>query len=189
MKFIQNSKITLFICLMLLSITAFSQEEHSKHNSEEQHEFKRNVITVLLSHTYINSAKENPDGSNWIAAPSFTFNYNFNFNHTWAIGLHNDIIIRNIDLEDTHDGGDGIKRELPISSAIMLIYKPFQHLAFIAGGGMEFSKHENFEIIRFGFESPIHLPNNWEIQASLTADIGIEAYNSITFGFGIAKLF
>ena len=160
------------------------QTEHSEHS-----ELKKHSISAVLSHTNINSAKENRNGSNWIAAPSFCFNYNFNINHKWAIGLHNDIIVENIDLDHTHDGGDGVIRQRPISMAIMGTYKPLKYLAFLAGGGVELSKHEDFPVIRLGVEAPMHLPNNWEVFGSLTGDIGIDSYDSITFGIGFAKLF
>ena len=64
-----------------------------------------------------------------------------------------------------------------------------EHLALMAGGGMEFSKDENFALVRFGVEVPFHIPNNWEIFGALTYDINIDAYDSLSFGFGIAKLF
>ena len=182
----------LTIVITLLSSISHAQhedtnnvhEEHSEHS-----ELKRHTISAVISHTHINSAKENKNGSNWIAAPSVCFNYNYNFNHKWAIGLHNDIIIENVDLEHTHEGGEGIIRQRPISMAIMGTYKPFKHIAFLAGGGVELSKHEDFAVIRLGVEAPFHMPNNWEVFGSLTGDIGIDSYDSVTFGIGVAKLF
>ena len=43
--------------------------------------------------------------------------------------------------------------------------------------------------MRLGFETPFHIPNNWEIFGSVLFDININAYNSLSFGLGIAKLF
>lgn len=185
------------ICILCIgfSLTTtinFAQHTESKKENEhpeEHHELKKHTVSAVLSHTHINSAKENKNGSNWIAAPSFCINYNYNFNHKWSVGLHNDIIIENIDLEHTHEGGEGIIRQRPISMAIMGTYKPFKHLAFLAGGGVELSKHEDFAVIRLGVEAPMHLPNNWEVFGSLTGDIGIDSYDSVTFGIGFAKLF
>jgi len=178
------------VLFLLFSFSLFAQHDESSEASEDHHSsIKKHSFSFVVSHTHINSAKENPDGSKWIAAPSFCINYNYNFSHKWAIGLHNDIIIENIDLEHTHEGGVGVKRERPISMAIMGTYKPLDHLAILLGGGMELSNHENFGVIRFGIETPIHIQNNWEIFTSLTADIGIDNYDSFTFGFGIAKLF
>lgn len=188
-KSLTIQKITPLI-FFLFSITIYAQtHEEPEHHTEEHNEIERHAVSFVVSHTHINSAEENPDGTKWIAAPSFCVNYNYNFNHKWSLGLHNDIIIETIDLEHTHEGGDGIKRERPISMAIMATYKPLEHLAILLGGGMEFSNHEDFTVIRFGVETPIHIQNNWEIFTSLTADIGIDNYDSFTFGFGIAKLF
>ena len=178
------------ILFLLFSVSLIAQDHESSQDSEVHHSsVKKHSFSFVVSHTHINSAKENPDGSKWIAAPSFCINYNYNFNHKWAIGLHNDIILENINLEHTHEGGEGVKRERPLSSAIMGTYKPLEHLAILLGGGMEFSNHEDFAVIRFGIETPIHIQNNWEIFTSLTTDIGIDNYDSFTFGFGIAKLF
>lgn len=179
----------LFCTFFLICFVSFGQHDtEQKNHSSEHQEIKRHTISFVLSHTHINSAKENPKGTNWVAAPSFCLNYNYNLNHKWAIGLHNDIIIENIDLEHTNEGGNGIIRERPISIAAMASYKPIKHLALLAGGGFELSKHEDFPVVRIGVESPFHLPNNWELFGTLTADIGIDNYNSITFGIGIAKL-
>lgn len=192
-----NISIKITVLLLLICTSVVSQSHHNEeedHKSEKEHheehsELKKHTIGFVVSHTHINSAEENPDGSKWIAAPSFCINYNFNISHKWSIGLHNDIIIETIDLEHTHEGGDGIKRERPISAAIMGSYKLFDHFVILAGGGMEFSNHEDFAVVRIGFETPIHIQNNWEIFTSLTGDIGIENYDSFTFGFGISKLF
>ncbi len=71
----------------------------------------------------------------------------------------------------------------------MGIYKPVPYLGLMAGAGREFSSHEDFTVIRFGIEAPFHLPNNWEVFGVLTYDININAYESLTYGIGIGKLF
>lgn len=190
------SRLQLFFSFLLifqvLPICAQHDENNvhitDKHETEE-HELKRHTISFVVSHTNINSARENANGSNWIATPSFGLNYNFNISHKWAIGLHNDIIVENIDLSHTHDSGERVIRQRPISIAAMVTYMPFKHLAFLAGGGMELSKHEDFPVVRFGLEAPFHLGNNWEFLGVLSTDIGIDSYDSITFGLGVAKLF
>jgi len=206
-----------FIILSILFIVfnctySFSQEtEHqSNHNSdfeiknqEKHHEehHKKHAISFVISHTHIKSGIKNNSGDNWIALPSFGINYNYSFNEKWAIGLHNDIIVEEFIVEDPnahetvelHKNEDleleGITRSHPIASAIMLTYKPYEHIALLAGGGMEFSKEENFALIRLGLEFPFHIPNDWEIFGAAAFDINIDAYNSFTFGIGIAKLF
>ncbi len=194
---------------------SFSQEsEHHNdsnkvHDLESQHEVqeehheghhKKHAISLVISHTHIKSGVKNETGDNWMALPSFGINYNYSFNEKWAIGLHNDIIIEEFIVEDKNHEGEihakseeveipGIDRGRPIASAVMLTYKPHEHIALLAGGGMEFSKHENFALIRFGVEFPFHIPNDWEVLGVMSYDINIDAYNGFTFGFGIAKLF
>lgn len=186
---------------------SFSQEsEHQNDVQEEHHEghHKKHSISAVISHTHIRSGVKNETGDNWIALPSFGINYNYSLNEKWAIGLHNDIIIEEFIVEDPNAGEHhekytqakyeeveipGIERSHPIASAIMITYKPFEHVAFLAGGGMEFSKEENFALIRFGIEFPFEIPNDWEILGVMAYDINIDAYDSFTFGIGIAKLF
>lgn len=195
--------------IFFTSNSLFSQEEEhhktetTEHATHVEHAHHKHAFSFFMSHTHIKSGVKNNTGDNWIALPSFGINYNYNFSEKWAIGLHNDIIIEEFIVEDTdhiepHTTGDtrneeveipGIERSRPISSAIMISYKAMDHLVLLAGGGMEFSKHENFGVIRFALETPFHIPNNWEIIGAFSYDINIDAYNSITFGLGIAKLF
>ena len=176
------------------------QEPHQEEHDTGHH--KKHAISVVISHTHIKSGVKNNSGDNWIALPSFGLNYNYSINEKWAIGLHNDIIVEEFIVEDPNAHGsdvllhknedaeiEGIERGRPIASAVMITYKPFKHIAFLAGGGMEFSKHENFALIRLGIEFPFHIPNDWEIFGATAFDINIDAYNGFTFGFGIAKLF
>jgi len=175
------------------------EKDHQEEHQESHH--KKHALSVVISHTHIKSGVKNNSGDNWIALPSFGINYNYSFNEKWAIGLHNDIIIEEFVVEDPNKNSlpefhkneelevEGIERSRPIASAIMVTYKPFEHVALLAGGGMEFSKEENFALIRFGVEFPFHIPNDWEIFGAMSYDINIDAYNGFTFGFGIAKLF
>lgn len=176
------------------------EDSHQELHHEEHH--KKHAISLVISHTHIRSGVKNNTGDNWMALPSFGINYNYSFNEKWAIGLHNDIIIEEFTVEDPNANGnevelhknedpeiEGIERGRPIASAVMLTYKPHEHIALLAGGGMEFSKLENFALIRFGVEFPFHIPNNWEILGVMTYDINIDAYDGFTFGFGLAKLF
>jgi len=203
-----------FVFLSLLFIifnyfNSYSQEEkdttghHDLENQEVEHDghHKKHAVSAVISHTHIKSGVKNETGDNWIALPSFALNYNYSINEKWAIGLHNDIIVEEFVVEGTssHEGNvlhkneepiiDGIERSRPIASAIMVTYKPFEHIAFLAGGGMEFSKEENFALVRLGIEFPFHIPNDWEIFGAMAFDINIDAYNSFAFGIGIAKLF
>ena len=205
----------LFLTAIFIFIScnySFSQEHDPHATDEKVHKViedadqeahhKKHAISAVISHTHINSGVKNNTGDNWIALPSFGLNYNYSFNEKWAIGLHNDIIVEEFIIEDANAHSnevvlhkneeadiEGIERSHPIASAVMITYKPFKHIAFLAGGGMEFSKEENFALIRLGLEFPFHIPNDWEVFGVTAFDINIDAYNSFTFGIGIAKLF
>ncbi len=196
-----NYRIFFLVAFLLFfsNYNSCAQETEHEENHEEHH--KKHAISLVLSHTHIRSGVKNDSGDKWISLPSFGFNYNYAFNEKWALGLHTDIIVEEFIVEGQSESGNkyfakneeveipGIERSYPIAPAIMLSYKPMEHLALMAGGGMEFSKDENFALVRFGVEVPFHIPNNWEIFGALTYDINIDAYDSLSFGFGIAKLF
>ena len=199
-----NITILIFLCN-----NSFSQEIKNEDLAGKEHKivehnnghFKKHAIAFMISHTHINTAIKDDSGNSLLALPSFAINYNYNFNKKWSLGWHNDIIIEEfvVSGSDTHQSdavlkseeneGKIIDRGRPVSSAIMATYKPYKHLALLAGGGMEFSKHEDFAVVRLGIEAPFHIPNNWEVFGSVLFDININAYNSLSFGLGIAKLF
>ncbi len=196
----------LSLCIILFSLTPVLSQENEEHNDKmhEQHEehLHKHAVSLIMSHTHIASGLKNGEPK-WLIVPSIGLNYNYNINEKWSVGLHNDIIIEEFEVEDPSSGGHEhealyksseesiakIERSKPISAAIMVSYKPMEHLALMAGGGMEFSKHDDFAVIRLGVETPFHIPNNWEIIGSLTYDMNINAYNAFTLGIGIAKLF
>jgi hypothetical protein len=198
-----------FLMLLLFSFPVFSQEKETENNikseekefSEENESSKKHAISFVLSHTHIRSGIDNKTGDDWIAAPSFAINYNYLINEKWAIGLHTDIITEEFIVSDNTEESeiilhkneevevDGLERNHPVASAVMITFKAHEHFALLAGGGMEFSKEENFALVRLGVEVPFEIPGNWEIFGAFTYDINIDAYNSVNFGIGIAKLF
>ncbi len=198
------------IFFLINSQCAYSQDSAHQKNSdqedtiEEHHvkHFKKHAISFMISHTNINTGiKDNKDKNAWLALASFGLNYNFNFNEKWALGLHTHMIIEDFAVKESgshnenlstfsEEGGSAIiERGTPISLALIGSYKVHKHIALLAGAGMEFSSHKDFKVIKFGVEFPFHIPNNWEIYGALLYDINIDAYQSLTVGMGIAKLF
>jgi len=200
----------LSFCIFFALSPLFSQEhendsEETNAEIHEQHEehFHKHAISFIMSHTHVSTGLENGQTKRLVLA-SLGFNYNYNISKKWSVGLHNDLIIEDFEVEDPHAEGHDpkslnklyeedaiatIERSKPISSAIMVSYKPLEHLVLMAGGGMELSKNENFGLIRLGLEIPFHIPNNWEVLGAVAYDFNIDAYNSFTLGIGIAKLF
>ena len=202
----RNIIITCFIFANFGLITQSWSQEHVNHtgeiqSSEDRHSgHKKHLISVSINHTVIFAGIKNGSASN-LTLPSFGLNYTYVFNKKWALGLHNDIILEDFLVKETTTDAKSfssdeeneeikfIERGNPISAAIMMIYKPWPFLGVMAGAGREFSSHEDFTVIRLGLETPVHLPKNWEIYGVLTYDINIDAYESLTYGIGIGKLF
>ncbi len=177
---------TVLFCLFFT--TLIYAQDHDK--SEEPHEnYKKHAISAALSHTHINNGVKDGETVKWEALPSFALNYNFNITDKWAIGIHNDIIIEEFEVESKDENKQTTKRTRPVASAIMVSYKAYKHLVLMTGGGMEFSKEEDFGLVRLGLEFPFEIPGEWEIFGALTWDININAYNSVNMGIGITKLF
>jgi len=197
----------LFILIIMISGSSLYAQEHheisEQHEGESNHheEHSKHLISASLNHTIIFSAIKNGESKSAIHVPSFGLNYTYSFNHKWAIGLHNDIILEEFVIEGQGSGGEildvrnenavdeFIEREIPIALAVVVIYNPIPHLGILAGAGREFSPQEDFNLIRFGLETPFHLRNNWEIFGVLTYDINIDAYDSLNYGIGIGKMF
>jgi len=174
----------LLINLLLFILFANAQE---KENKEEEKSEKRHSIAVLVSHTQIVNGIKGED-KKWISVPSWGIDYNYEINERWAIGLHNDIIVESFVVE--HNDGTEIERSSPIASAVVGMFKPIKNFSIVLGVGGEFSKEENLFLIKAGIEYGHRiLHDNWEIIASLTNDLKLDAYNSWNIGFGIARRF
>lgn len=174
--------------------TSAEGHEEAAHSSGEAHEFKHHFIGLSIGHTHVATGVAE-GSSRWLVLPSFGLSYVYGFNEKWGIGLHNEIIVEDFLVKDSRgrsSGGGGdiavIERGRPIAVALVGIYKIHPNIGIVAGGGMEFSSHENFGLVKLGLEFPYHLRHGWEIFGTLSADLKIDAYNSFSFGFGIAKL-
>lgn len=203
-----NNKLLFTLCFLILCcvVPAMAQEsgeKGEKHQEQqtEQHEshHKHHALSASINHTIIFSGIKNGETQTSVNVPSFGLNYTYFFNKKWGLGLHNDIILEDFIVKgessddpatrSTDEEIGVIKRGRPISMAIMGVYKVIPNLGIMAGAGMEFSEHEDYAVIRFGLEAPVHLPKNWEIFGTLTYDIMIDAYTSLTYGIGVVKIF
>jgi len=199
-------KCSYVLLLFFLSFQIYAQENElmkethqdpKTDHDEEPH--KKHAISASINHTVIFSAVKDGESRSSIIVPSFGLNYNYVFSEKWGIGLHNDIILEDFVVKDASPNDPttrnteaeivAIERGRPISMALMAIYKPIKNLGIMAGGGMEFSSHEDYVVIRFGLEAPFHLPKHWEVFGVLSYDIMIDAYSSLTYGIGVVKLF
>ncbi|MFL0354279.1 hypothetical protein [Xanthomarina sp. GH4-25] len=180
MKFYTNF---LLITLFLFSIVSNAQSEQESSELKERH----HSLQFLLGHTQIQEAI-NEDGKRaWLSVPSFELNYNFEINEKWAIGLHTDIVIEDFSVETFSEDNKVIERSSPIAPAIVTSFKFCNHFSALLGLGGEFSKEENFMLIRIGIEYGYEFHKNWELVSNLTNDSKFNAYNSFSFGIGIAR--
>jgi hypothetical protein len=206
--FMTNTKLFYLICFLIFCFVIPTKAQESGKKEEKHHEqetdqhvshHKKHALSASINHTIIFSGVKNGETQTSVFVPSFGLNYTYFFNNKWALGLHNDIILEDF-LVKGESSGDPvakssdeeitvIERGRPVSMAIMGIYKPIQNLGIMAGAGMEFSSHEDYAVIRFGLEAPVHLGQTWEIYGTITYDIMIDAYTSLTYGIGLVILF
>jgi len=186
MRFRLNSAVLL---LLLNVLTLFGQEEQNDKDwtkEKEGGEHLHHVIGFSIGHTHISTGFKD-DGTQWLALPSFGLSYAYFFNEKWALGLHNEIIVEDFVVQGSDDE-TFIERGRPIAVAVTGIYKVHRHIGLMVGAGMEFSSHEDFALVKIGAEFPYEFAHGWEMFGALSLDINIDAYNSFSFGFGIAKL-
>jgi hypothetical protein len=179
-------KYFLTAAFLVFSITAISQEIEKKEAKEEEGLRGTHRLTLAMGHAHLSQGIMENGKKGWKVIPSWGFDYDYWINNHWAIGLQNDMIIENFEVED-HENKI-IERSRPFSSVASVIFKPKKHVSFIAGMGGEFSKEENLALTRLGIESGWEMKNNWEFGISFLYDIKWNAYNAWTISFNISKL-
>jgi hypothetical protein len=173
-----------FIVFLLFYATVFSQEEiHSKSHSYH-------TLGFMISHTQISQGVQENGDKKWLSLPSWAINYNYKFSEKWAIGLHNDIVLEDFAVEEHLKSSNGqvLERSYPIASAVMVSYKPGKYFSYMFGSGGEFSHTGNLLLLRVGLEYGYHISKDWELNANITNDLKINAYNSWAIGLGISRI-
>ena len=147
---------------------------------------KKHSISIGIGHTQV--AKGIEEGSKkWLSLPSWAFDYSFKLNQRWKVGLQNEIILSDFEVES--DKELLITRSNPISSIATVGYRPIQHLTLFAGAGAEFAKEENFALLRLGIEPSMEIRERLELLLNVVYDFKIEGYNSFGLSFGIGYAF
>lgn len=179
-----NMKCCLLISLLLLvAMVAKAQEEKNDADKEEKY---RHRFTVMMANSHIPNMDGVEGQNKFSIVPTWGFDYDFWFNSKWAIGLHNDFVLQQYKVIKEHDETI-VERSYPFGTCIAVIYKPFYHLAFISGFGMEIEKNESFGMWKIGIEYGFELPKAWELSLNLQYDNKLKAYDSFLFGIGISK--
>ncbi len=181
MKFIQLLTFGLFF------LTTIASAQESNHEVFKPH----HTLGLMISHTQVNQGVQSNGDKKWLSLPSWAINYNFKFSQKWAIGLHTDIIVEDFAVEEHLDSSsEGIlERSYPIASAVMFSYKPGKHFSYMLGTGGEFAHTGNLFLFRIGVEYGYDISKDWELNANITNDLKVNAYNSWAIGLGVTKVF
>ena len=178
-----EKKLQLVTFSILLITAAFAQE----HEKKEEVALKgTHRLTVVLGHSHLSEGIQDNGKKGWKTVPSTGIDYDYWIHNKWAIGVQTDIVIEDFEVEDHNH--TVIERSKPLSTVAVAIFKPGEHISFLAGMGGEFAKEENFALTRLGIEAGWEMKNHWEFGISLLYDIKWSAYDTWVFGFGISKL-
>ncbi len=168
-----------------------SKNGFSQHQEESKEPFRpEHWLSIVISHAHVFQGRDIDGNKKVLSLPSWGLDYTYQFKPKWGIGLHTDIITETFEVEKhLESGGDAvvIERTNPIAPALMGIYKPNEHWAFLIGAGVEFAKEGNFFLNRAGVEYGAELPKGWEVFGSLSYDFKWNAYDTWILGLGIAK--
>lgn len=180
----KNSTYSLaLIMCMLLSCIGFGQVENEKLEVES----KRHRVMAVLSHTHVPEGYDADGDKAWIILGSWGVDYDYRLSERWSLGVHTDMILENFVIE--RNDGNEVERSRPIAAVLASSYKFGEHFALVAGAGGEFSKEEDYGLVRLGGDYGWEIPGDWELALSAMLDIKIEGYNSVVFGVGVGKLF
>lgn len=163
----------------------FAQEiEHTQF-------YPHHSLGLMISHTQISQGIQSDGDKKWLSLPSWAINYNYKFSPKWAVGLHSDIIVEDFAVEEhlKSSGNKTLERSYPIACAVMASYKPGKYFSFMAGAGGEFAHTGDLFLVRVGVEYGYHLSKDYEINANITNDLKINAYNSWAIGLGVTRIF
>ena len=182
---IMNKKLPVIVALFFVMIIASAQEAEKKETKEEGLKGTHR-LSLVLGHSHLSTGIQKNGKKGWKAVPSWGLDYDYWISNHWAIGLQTDLMIETFEVED-HDN-TVIERTKPITIVGAAIFKPKEHISFVAGMGGEFASEGDYALTRLGIESGWEIKNNWEFGISLLFDIKWNAYNTWVFGFGISKL-
>ncbi len=174
-----------FIFFILLGLSAISQD-HVDDQKNEDHEFKRNRISVIIGHGHVFGA-ETSSGRSVITIPTWGIDYVYRIDHRFGVALKSDIEIFEYIVEDQE--GTNITRENPIIISALFTYHLKSNFIFFTGPGIEFEKNHNFFIYRIGANYEFHIANHWDFAPEVIFDIKDGSIGSFTWGIGFGKSF
>ena len=153
---------------------------------EEGEEFKKNRISFVLGHSYLNLGFE-LGNKDVLSIPSFGLDYEHWFKKKFGIGLFGDIeLITSGEAEELHNG---IIRKYPVVVTVDALWSPIEHLELVLGPGIIFENGEIKDLIRIGFEYDLDLSQNWDVSPSFFYDHATDGISNVSIGIGIGRRF
>lgn len=178
MNLLRLLSIGLIPCFFLNSYNAYSQEREQS---------LKHTISLGIGHTMVGKGVE--DGSKkWLSLPSWAVDYNYRFSESWGIGLQNEIILSDFEVE-SFESKEVITRSNPFSSMLVVGYFPLEELMVFIGGGAEFASEENFIMLRVGVEPSFEIGEKFELVTGLTYDFKVDGYDSFGLSLGVGYKF
>ncbi|MBN7809392.1 hypothetical protein J0A68_00400 [Algoriphagus sp. H41] len=176
------------IAMLLAFLLVYHPCRAQEERAEETELPRKHSVSVGLGHIQV--AKGFQEGQKkWLALPSWALDYNYRINPRWNIGMQNELILSDFEVESEEGNGQVITRSTPLSSIFVAGYRPWEYLTLFAGAGGEFAKEENFAMVRLGIEPSMEIRERLELLASLVYDFKINGYNSFGLSLGVAYTF
>lgn len=181
-KRLHITKTLLATCLVFLTFATKGQSGIKLHDPEEKGAHR---ITFSLAELYFQEGKSNEIHSTFV--PAYTLNYDYLFNSRWSLGMHNDIPIQDIEMEEKLGELSSQETERPVAAKIIGTYHTHKHLGLLFGFGDEIAHHENFFITSAGAEYEVHLKGSWQLGAEIVYDYKLHTADTWMLGIGISK--
>ena len=191
MKLIYSFTLLIICSIPVLNAQHNIVEDHEGEqdvSSEHGHEAfrKHHTVYAMMAFSYIPSIIPGKEQREILAVPTWALNYNFWFHPKWAIGLHNDLILQQFQVE-RHSDKEEIIRSYPVAVKVVVSFEPIHELVIMTGYGKEIEPNKILDVVTAGVEYGIPIRNGWEAGLSLCFDWNIENYVSWMFGIGFGK--
>lgn len=175
------------VVMVMLAFVAgpLAAQEHEEH--EQQEPLKRHQLALFVGYTWVpkgNSHEGDSEGT--VIAPTIGIDYSFWISHKVGVGLYNDFELTSYVVETSAD--TLLPREYAYVGAVVGIYEAARGLELYAGPGVEVEKHENFFVLKVGFEYAFAVAYGWATGVAFGYDFKDE-YDSWAAGISVARRF
>ena len=177
------------IYFFILTLSTTSLAQHTQHNIEGTHQFKRFRISINIGHCYIPKAEFSND-EQLVVLPTWGLDFQFWFSQKVGIGLKNDIENASYRVRYRSGSLDELFRERPIIRSLPFFYTPWNNgLNFMMGPGIELDESANLFVLRVGISYDFELGHHWDFAPEFIYDHKGTSINAFTLSVGVGKRF